>query len=256
MFELVKKLLQEKHKLFYLHDGITLCTVPDPKAGVDFAASLLTELCDRRTAVYLSGGRTPKELYLSLTKEEQFAPGAVGMIDERFGEKFHPTSNEKMIAETGLLRYFTFRTVGFYPMLPTTSSVRADTVADAYDEQLRALYAQFQKQVGLLGIGSDGHTAGIAGNRKDFHNPLFDADKTHVFVSHFNDTAGPFHERITMTFLALSLLDVLIVLVFGEDKKEALKQVFREGSEEEIPARFYKRPAIAKKTLFITDQSI
>ena len=37
--------------------------------------------------------------------------------------------------------------------------------------------------------------------------------------------------------------------VFGEDKKDALQKVFQEGSEEEIPGRFFKRPEIAKRTL-------
>jgi hypothetical protein len=32
--------------------------------------------------------------------------------------------------------------------------------------------------------------------------------------------------------------------------------MFTEGREEEIPARFFKRPEIAKKTLLITDQRI
>ena len=65
-----------------------------------------------------------------------------------------------------------------------------------------------------------------------------------------------FKERITMTFLGLSMLDVFIVLVFGEDKKDALEKVFTEGPEEEVPGRFFKRPEIAKRTLLITDQKV
>jgi len=65
-----------------------------------------------------------------------------------------------------------------------------------------------------------------------------------------------FKERITMTFLGLSMLDILIVLVFGNEKQNALKLLFSEGSEEEIPSRFYQRPDIAKKTLLITDQQL
>ena len=51
------------------------------------------------------------------------------------------------------------------------------------------------------------------------------------------------------------MLDFLLVLVFGKDKREALRLVFKDGSEDDIPGRFYKRPEIAKKTLIITDQS-
>jgi 6-phosphogluconolactonase/glucosamine-6-phosphate isomerase/deaminase len=49
--------------------------------------------------------------------------------------------------------------------------------------------------------------------------------------------------------------DLLIVLVFGEDKKAALESLFASGSEEEIPARFYKRREVAEKVLIVTDQA-
>jgi len=39
--------------------------------------------------LYLSGGSTPKELYKRFATAEQITPGAVGMVDERYGEKFH-----------------------------------------------------------------------------------------------------------------------------------------------------------------------
>lgn len=59
-----------------------------------------------------------------------------------------------------------------------------------------------------------------------------------------------------MNYKGLAMLDLLIVLVFGDDKKEALENMMRDGSEREIPARFFKRPEIAQKTVVITDQNI
>jgi 6-phosphogluconolactonase/glucosamine-6-phosphate isomerase/deaminase len=175
------------------------------------------------------------------------------VVDERFGEKLHERSNEMMMKESGLLRYLELQNIPFYPILQ--SKGREET-ADLYDEKVRELHAIFQRSVALLGIGSDGHTAGIAGNRKDFKNPLFDKERQHLLVSEFHDEAGMFQERVTMTFLGLSMTDLLVVLVFGDDKKEALNWMFADGSEEEIPARFYKRPDIAQKTIIITDQAI
>jgi len=190
----------------------------------------------------------------------------VGLVDERFGEKLHDNSNEKMIKETGLLRYFHLRDTPFYPILKGLS--REET-AQEYDQTVRKLNSIFPKSVALLGIGADGHTAGIAGDRGTvrkwgnkgdkgdiFKNPIFEKERQHLFVSDFNDEHGYFKERITMTFLGLSMIDLLIILAFGENKKEALDAMFEDGPESEIPARFFKRPDIAKKTLFITDQSI
>ncbi len=254
MFQKIQNIIRELNVLSHLNEGITVCTVKNQNNGFDLMTSLLEEIVDRKTALYLSGGKTPKGLYEKIASQETLIPGAVGFVDERYGEKNHPSSNEKMIRETGLVRYLEIRDVPFYPIL-TVDKGRKQT-AEEYDKLVRSLNTVFPRSVGILGIGADGHTAGIAGNRKDFKNPLFDRIRKNLLVSEFDDPTGPFRQRVTMTFLGLSMLDVLLVLVFGEDKKDALEMMFSDGSEEEIPARFYKRPEIAKKTLLITDQRV
>lgn len=236
-----------------------MCFVEDSHAGVSLGAEILQAIVDRKTALYLSGGKTPKELYAMLSHEEKIVPGAVGMVDERYGQKFHAKSNEVMIRETGLVRYLEMRDVPFYPILtghPGLDKDERKLVTQVYDDRLRSLNAILQKSVAVLGIGSDGHTAGIAGNRQNFHNPLFDLDRKHLLISEFNDEKGDFKERVTMTFLGLSMMDVLLILVFGEDKKHALELMFQSGSEEEIPARFYKRSEVAFRTIILTDQVV
>lgn len=243
-----------KHAIRH-HDnqGITVCTISDNDAGIALAKELLYELVDKKTALYLSGGSMQK-LYEQMAKEEMIDPGAVGLIDERFGKPMHGNSNEKMIKETGFLRYLQMRDIPFYPVLQPEKS--REEVAEAYDEKVRSLQATFQKHLGLIGIGPDGHISSIIPNRKDFHNPWFDTDRQHLLVSEFNDSKSHYKERVGMTFLGLSMLDILLVLVFGDSKKEALELLFEPGKEEEIPARFFKRPEIAAKTILITDQSI
>jgi 6-phosphogluconolactonase/glucosamine-6-phosphate isomerase/deaminase len=77
--------------------------------------------------------------------------------------------------------------------------------------------------------------------------------KKNLFVSEFDDPKSAYGERVGMTFLGLTMQDLLIVLVFGEDKKKALTSMFESGSEQDVPARFYTRPEIAEKTVIITD---
>lgn len=238
----------------HLNQGITIASVSDAVAGVSLAKQILDEVVSRRTVLYLSGGRTPKALYEALADEESIKPGAVGMVDERFGKKFHGNSNEKMLRETGFLRYLEMIDIPFYPILQ--NETKREETANFYDEKMRHLNAVFPESVAILGIGNDGHTSSIAPKRKDFKNPLFDSTKSHLLVASLNDTKGFYGERVGMTFLGLSMIDLNIVLVFGEDKKIAMEAVFNDGSEEEIPARFYKRPEIATKTLFITDQKV
>ncbi len=272
MHRLIQYILRQKNILHHNNEGIDVCVVKDSGVGIELALDMLYAIVDQQTALYLSGGKTPRELYKRLAASElegdkKFVPGAVGMVDERFGEPYHLRSNELMIKETQLLRYLQMLNIPFYPVLKTQTS--REELAKAYDAKIRSLNAVFKKNIAILGIGSDGHTAGIAGDRKDFINPLFDSSQKHLLVSEFNDQEGMFKERarplttersygerVTMTLLGLSMMDILIVLVFGNDKREALELMFKNGSEEEIPARFYKRSDIAGKTILITDQSI
>jgi len=222
--------------------------------GIEKAKETLYDKVNNKTALFLSGGKTPTPLYKVLAKEKIIKPAAVAMIDERFGPPMHEGSNEKMIEETHLLHYFSQNNIPFYSMLHKGSS--REEAAISYDAKVRDIFFHFPHSVGITGIGSDGHTAGIAPNRNDFTNPIFSSTGKHVFVSSFTDANGFFKDRITLTFAGLSLLDFIIVFVFGEEKKEALKKVFISGSLEEIPARIYNSSTLSEKTLFITDQKI
>jgi len=268
----IQEILVKKNIRSHTNEGIIVCNVESAKSGFDLTKEILYKVIDKTTILFLSGGRTPKDLYTILSKEERLHPRGVALIDERYGSPTHSNSNEKMLKDTGLLRYLDYNDVPFYPILQNPSrhpresedqildqvendNKRKET-AQLYDDKLRSLLSVFQKHIAILGVGLDGHTAGIAGNRPDFQNPLFDSDRKNLLVSEFDDTKGIFKERITMTFLGLSHMDFLLVLVFGEDKQKALEVMFSPGSEKDIPSRFFKRPEIAKKTVLITDQNI
>ncbi|HEX8932569.1 MAG TPA: 6-phosphogluconolactonase [Patescibacteria group bacterium] len=252
--DIIQKILTEKNALHHLNEGITIVTVSNSAEGISLAKDILYAVIDNKTVLYLSGGKTPQELYKKLATEEKLIAGAVGMVDERFGPKLHQTSNEKAVQATGLLRYLHARNISFYPILQNNS--RQET-AENYDEKLRTLNATYPKSLAILGIGADGHTAGIAGNRtNEFQNPLFAKERKYLLASEFEDAKGSFKERVTMTFWGLGLLDLLLVLTFGAEKQNALLALFEQGSEKDLPARFFKRPEVAKKTLLITDQRI
>jgi len=251
-------LLNQKQFHSYKHEGINVAQVSTLYDGFKMAREIIYEIVDRTTVLYLSGGHTPKDLYENLANDKKLNPGAVALVDERYGTKLHNTSNERMIIASGLLPYVKDQGVPFYPILQNDHPNLKET-ADNYDMTVRYLFAGFPKSVAILGIGLDGHTAGIAGERPTgsiFHNTMFDDDEKNLMVSSYSDLQGNFKERVSMTFLGLSMIDLFIVLVFGEVKKEALEKVFSDGSEEDVPGRFFKRPEIARRTLLITDQKV
>jgi 6-phosphogluconolactonase/glucosamine-6-phosphate isomerase/deaminase len=263
MMDELHGILTSQNYPFHLVDGITVSRSLTKYEGFRLARDVLYGVVDRKTVLYLSGGRTPEDLYENLAKDRRLSSGALALIDERYGQRWHNTSNEKMIEGSGLLAYTNSLEVPFYPILQDPQQDLADT-AKNYDMTVSYLFAGFPRSVGILGVGVDGHTAGIAGNRQDpalvsgdlFENPLFQDDEKLRLVSSFSDLSGPFKERVTMTFTGLALINIYIVLVFGEDKGDALKKMFEDGSEEDVPSRFFRRPEVARRTLLITDQKV
>jgi 6-phosphogluconolactonase len=245
--------------------GILIVHTGGVKEGSDLAEELLYEITDDNTVLFLSGGRTPEYLYTELVKEERLRIGGAAMVDERYGQPRHSISNELMILRTGLLDYFQKARIPFYPILEKEQSI--ENTASGYEAVLQYLFNHFPRSAAVLGIGEDGHLAGIAPERPDFSNPLFSRESRNRLVSWFidpkpmSDTGSSlppygFGKRITMTFRGLSRIDILIILVFGENKQVALSQLFEEGSIEQAPSRFITKRDIAPKTVLITDREI
>lgn len=230
-----------------------IVVISDFQKAIEKAKEILYSKVDRKTVLFLSGGSTPKSLYASLTKDAIIHPAAVGMIDERFGKKFHEKSNEAMIQETGFLDYLKKRDIPFYPIIKRSNSRKK--TAGNYDKTTRDLFFHFPKSIAIMGIGIDGHTSSLAPNRKDFTNPMFAEGKQQLFVGEFNDTKSEYKERIGMTFAGISLIDYFIVFVFGKEKKKALQKMFEVGPLEEVPGRFFVQQAF-DKTVIITDQQV
>jgi 6-phosphogluconolactonase/glucosamine-6-phosphate isomerase/deaminase len=122
-----------------------------------------------------------------------------------------------------------------------------------YDETIRFVFNYFPKSIGILGVGVDGHIAGLPAGTQ---NSKLKTERETELVANFDDFPAAQKERITLTFLGLSRLDEIIVLVFGKDKKKALGQMFKPGLIAEIPSRFLTQPEIAERVILITDQTI
>jgi len=237
----------------------------DEKAGSNLSANILYEIGNAETVLFLSGGKTPTQLYTILAHGQRIKIGSVAMIDERYGKRMHKNSNELMIDRTGLLDYLKRGNIPFYPIL--NDDLDIEETARYYDQTVRYLLSNFSRSAAVLGIGEDGHIAGIAPNRADFINPFFSQELGQRLVSYFIDPipmaseensglSHGFGERVTMTIKGLLKMDVLIVLAFGKTKLAALLSLFEEGTVEQFPLRLLKDKSISAKTILITDQNL
>ena len=214
--------------------------VKDKDEGFRLAKKTLYGYCDNQTVLFLSGGNTPKPLYKALAKEKKLKVGAVAMVDDRYS-LHQQYSNEFMMRESGLAPYLESKDIEFYSILKFGLS--REQTAREYEQNVKLLLSRFKKKVAVLGIGSDGHTAGILPGTKLLGDSL---------VADFNTRGEEFKGRITLTFKALSEFDRLVVLAFGKEKKNALMQMLAKEPTQKIPARFL----VMDKTLLITDQKI
>ncbi|MBI2019170.1 6-phosphogluconolactonase [Candidatus Daviesbacteria bacterium] len=188
----------------------------------------LLQIVDKNTLLFLSGGTSPDLLYQLIAQGDGFKAGAVALIDERYGEVMHDNSNEGMIAQTGLTDYINNVGIPCYKILQGKD---LETTANEYEQVIKDLFAKYPKKIAVMGIGADGHTAGI--------KPGLDYDQSKLVVAF--DDKGAFGKRVTLTFKALEKIDEFVILAFGENKKESLQKVFTESDQKKLPASFYNK---------------
>lgn len=245
--------------------GLRIVEVESEKIGFQLAENLIRAHWKEDTVLFLSGGRTPQGLYRNIANWDRLSMktklGAAALVDERFGRSYHKDSNEKMLQDTGLLSFFESSGIPFYRILreDTDDPIRT---TEEYEKTLQGqIFAKFPYRVSIVGIGKDGHTAGIMSERADFKNPLFDQFHKSAFVSSSHDAHAPdgFERRITLTPGTFSEMDFNIMLAFGEEKKAAFSLMLQKGKYRDIasvPARLFLDPDIARKTHVITDQNL
>lgn len=214
----------------------------DSKKVIDHIVEYIYERLSRDSSMLLlvSGGsniQAAVEVQRQLLKRTSLEKLIVGLIDERYGPKYHKNSNWQQLKDAGWNE-----NVGkMLEVLEDTSTILLDT-AETYDRALMDVHNICDETVAIFGIGSDGHTAGILP-----HSPIVDSKK---MVDCFT---GPDYERISITPTFMSHIDHGVVAAFGENKKEALVQAFKDGPVNDVPARSL---AAVKSLIVYTDNTL
>lgn len=190
---------------------------------------------DHKKALLLLSGGSAVNLYRDLAeyiKKSQFISDnmAVGQVDERFQPAYQETINNKQktesidissinyenIRKNGLVDALTNKNIPFYRVPQKGSLAEA---AESYNKTLGNLFKKDDYKMAVLGIGEDGHTAGLLpGYEKEW--------KVNRYVVGYNNQ-GEFPQRITITPKAIKELDYALVVVSRENKREALRSAIK-----------------------------
>jgi 6-phosphogluconolactonase len=200
---------------------VELRIAADPYEAAELVASDLAVSAQRGGHIAVSGGSTPRPAYARAAEiEPDWSAVALWFADERCVPPDDPRSNYRLVRETlldGLAAVpIVHRIHGELP---------PDEAALEYDEIAEGL----QLDVALLGIGPDGHVASLFPN-----SPSLDAHERAAVAA--DPEFEPWVPRVTLTIPVLSSAQLLLFLVCGEEKAEAVERAFSGEPTPDAPA--------------------
>jgi len=204
--------------------------------------------------IALSGGSTPRGLHALLAGDPAIRDRLPWHHlhffwgDERHVPPDHPQSNYRMAHES------------LFSLAPVPSEnihrvpaeePDAALAAEKYERELRTFFGLEVGQMPrfdciLLGMGSDGHTASLFPETEALH------ESNRLVVANWVDKFKAY--RVTLTVPVLNHADLVVFLVSGHDKAEALKEVLQgDRQPDRFPAQLI-RPDPGK-LLWIVDRA-
>lgn len=194
-------------------------------AAAEHIARRLTARLDANgdASLVVSGGRTPVLCFAELAAIAiRWKDVHVLLSDERWVPATHEDSNERMVRESLLTGNAAAAKLHSYYRADTDVEQRCETLG----EEILAL--PFPFACTLLGMGEDGHFASLFPDAGNLAAGLETDSRTLCLPIR---TAASEHARISLTLAALSRSDEVILLVFGERKRDVLAAAAQRGSD-------------------------
>jgi 6-phosphogluconolactonase/glucosamine-6-phosphate isomerase/deaminase len=182
-------------------------------------------LDDSKKVIWFVSGGSALEVAALVAKKLKgpLSSLTVALVDERYGPTGHSSSNWQQLMDMG----FDLDSAQLEPILNNHSL--AETTSN-YNLLMEKLFAHSAYKIALLGLGTDGHTAGILPG-----SPAVDSKE---LVVHYST---PEFERITLTSRALTCLDEAVVYVQGPTKYRALNDLAKDLLLRDQPAQILKQ---------------
>lgn len=212
-----------------------LITQRDDTAIVDHLTSTIVARIEADESVLwlVPGGSAMKVAAKTLENLQDYDTSrlCITLTDERYGRPGHEDENWTQLERLG----FVVQSINAYRVLRGED---VETTAQDFSDKLSRLFDTFSYKIGLFGVGSDGHTAGI--------KPHSSAVASDEYAAQFE---GEDFTRVTITPKAIEMLDEAVVYAHGVDKHEVLRQMLYEDVALEVqPAQILK--AVPRSTIF------
>ena len=204
----------------------------------------------KNDGVMLAGGRTPLEIYRRAAAEGLSTDATLFLSDERYVPASDPQSNygtispffnvgqASCLSAHALLQTTADRREALSHFIKIKTELPLEEAAQAFHNDLSQLE---RIPLGLLGLGTDGHTASLF-NLKDaalrderLAIPVRQCKASIPLAQNERDAHSTFiNQRISVTPTLLNRIERIIILATGAEKKEMIQTLL--NHPESIPA--------------------
>lgn len=187
----------------------------------------LEQANDKPVLLFVSGGSAFKVLD-HIDPEVLLGDVTISLVDDRFSQD-PDVNNFIQLTRTRFYQKARTREVTFFSSVPEERESLED-VSRRWEKAIRqwdSTHSADRTVLAILGVGLDGHTAGIMPFPEDPHkfHALFE-DETKWFVAYDAGNKNQYPLRITASISFLKrMVDYAFVYVAGEKKKNILKTV-------------------------------
>jgi len=210
---------------------INTCSNPAEKA-----AETLAKLLMPKTLLLLAGG-SAKDVYMELPKyliDHKYEEVVVCMEDERWNiNPHHVHSNFESLKSMDFLKKL--KTKG---ALVTTilNGLHIDQDTSEFNQLIDSYIKKDYKIVLFMGIGKDGHTAGIIPTDEETFNKTYNTGAWAVYHTNIDPI---FPKRITITPKTIHQADNVVVYAIGAEKANILRKLASQVNISKMPAKLF-----------------
>lgn len=176
-----------------------------------------------RDALIVGGGSTPEECFKLLADTDlDWRRVDILPSDERCVPTEHDASNEGMIRR--LLITSKAANASLLPLFD--EDLPADELCLSVEKRLESIMRPFSTS--LLGMGEDGHFASLFPDAEELSDGLDQNNDSNCMLVR---TSASLHARISLTLPLLLDCSEVLLLFFGENKRDVYEQAKRRDSE-------------------------